>query len=92
MRESCLYVVKAQSFLIRLESKLLLSDARAYSNRTLKQCIVMTLRYFPTNLQYVISITSIENAITFVAIDVSLRKHFCRMFSLLLDGIIGPAL
>ena len=64
-RESCLYVVKAQSFLIRMVSKLLLSDARAYSNRILKQCIVMTLRYFPINLQYVISITSIENAITF---------------------------
>ena len=68
--ESCLYVVKAQSFLIRLVSKLLLSDARAYSNRILIQCIVMTLRYFPINLLYVISITSIENAITFATLNI----------------------
>ena len=40
----CSYVVKARSFLIRLVSKLLLSDARSYSNRILKQGTVMTLR------------------------------------------------
>ena len=50
--------------------KLLLFDARAYSNRILKQCIVMTLHYFPINLQYVNSITSIENAITFATLNI----------------------
>ena len=32
--------------------------------------IVMTLRYFPINLQYVIWIASIENAITFATLDI----------------------
>ena len=66
--ECCSYVVKAQSFLIRLISKLLLSDAWSYSNRILKQGTVMTLRCFSVDLQYVISILSIEKAITFATV------------------------
>ena len=61
-------MVKDQSFLSRLVSKLLLTDARSYSNCVLKQGKVMTLPCFPVNLQYVISIASIENAITFATL------------------------
>ena len=72
---------RSQFFLIRLVSKLLLSDARSYSNRILKQCIVMTLRCFPINLQYVILITSIENAITFATLNIGpfpFYKYICN--------------
>ena len=61
-------MVKDQSFLSRLVSKLLLTDARSYSNSVLKQGTVMTLRCYPVNLQYVISIASIENAIKFATL------------------------
>ena len=73
----------------------IIADEWSYSNRILKQGTVMTLRCFSVNLQYVISIPSIEKAITFatvytgplhfthyVVIHISNRKHFCRVFSL----------
>ena len=55
--ECCSNVVKALSFLGSV-SMLLLSDARSFSNHSLKQGTVMALRCFPVNLQFVISITT----------------------------------
>ena len=55
-------------FLIRLVSNVMLSDTRSYSHHIIKQGIVITLRCFPVNLQYVISIISIENDIAFATI------------------------